>query len=182
MRCLVLALTVSACATPDQTRDTKREVIDNRGWTVPGAGAVLDQLLADARAHGVDPDKTGAVGAISTITYDDRILDRIQEPGEHLAGVCETVGGPPPSRWRTAAIYLRSRLAEDPAYQVAVLYHELTHCIWGVGHWGSEFDLQYPIVPHEDDPWTDAAEDRWNLRVERHFDFLKQALQLKGVM
>lgn len=56
----------------------------------------------------------------------------------------------------------------------SILYHELFHCVWDVGHSEDKFDLMYPYTYLSDE----ATETTWTIMLDKAYDDLKNGKNL----
>lgn len=121
------------------------------------------QFVTDATEYGVG---AGRLGRIAVMKRDDSKLDLDTE--EPLAGICIVKSIEHTRRWR-GEIYIRENLRGYTLWMV--MYHELTHCMYKLDHWGEYGEIQHPIVGRVYS-WEDAK--------EKHFTRLKEILDERG--
>lgn len=128
------------------------------GWDDDLRTIALD-FAADAAEFGLPLGKLGRIHVIKTDP--ERVA---AANNEDTLGYCRTWSGRHGRVFR-GEIYVVE--LEDQDKLRRLMYHELTHCVYDQGHWGSEYDIQYPTLSTEI-PWEEAR--------ERHFTQLKLRL------
>lgn len=124
----------------------------------------VTEFVALATARGVPPRDD-----VLTVRIDDATLAADgPEPGTVVAGMCRWHVDYDGKVWRT--VHVRSDMAPEETRKV--VFHELTHCYYGVGHWGEPGDLQY---------WLVTGSSRTEAEIlDRHFLVLRALLGVGG--
>ena len=156
MRKLLLALILAGCGT-----DLRQP---GDGWD-ERAKPIIREFTDDIKVYEIP---LGKLGRILNIRQNSAKLAEYasENPEEHLLGVCLISTGSPGRLWRGEILILED--LDDETFR-RVMYHELTHCVYELDHWGEEGDIQYPTV------WIDVFS--WEDAKGRHFRELKRRLE-----
>lgn len=141
-------------------------------YTSPQLKPIVDEFFQDAKARNM------------IIGNKYKELNRIElgdarqyaKNGEAYVGVCivgEVNIGIQTQNYRHIVID-NSALKMGKHVLKGILYHELFHCVWDIGHSEDKYDLMYPYTYLSDE----STEAMWNIMLDKAYDDVRNSKNL----
>lgn len=133
--------------------------IEYEGSHDGGWHPVLREIALDFAADAAERElPIPSLGQVKTLQVDDARVAEAQasrEQGVKLLGVCLAWGR---GRNYRGEVYIISGLEEDQDLLRRLVYHELTHCAYGLDHFGEDGDIMFPSLTTAIFGWEEARE------------------------